>query len=125
MYDGTEFVFLGSCWKIINYVKLLWRYGFDLFTMDSWVKGLLNEFSTIYDIQKKGKAFATVPELLRAMGGDTVYGYTQHSIQEALQKIGVKDRLIDELVTAVMRVNYGQDVTMNAFAGKFIYHLAF
>lgn len=117
VYNGTEFVFLGSRWKIINYFKLLWRYGFDLITLNSWVKGLLNDFSNIYGIQKGGKAFSSVPELLKAMGGDKMYKYTQQNIREALQGIGVKDRLIDELVTAVMRVNYGQDAEINAFAG--------
>lgn len=118
VYDGHKFVFLGSRWKILTYIKLLWHYGFDLFTMNSWVKSLLNDFTNIYGIQEQGQAFTTVPELLRAMGGEKMYAYTQQNIRKALQSIGVKEKLINELVTAVMRVNYGQDAKINAFAGN-------
>jgi len=51
------------------------------------------------------------------MGGEEFYEYTQKTTRQTLEEIGLKCRLIDELVTAVMRVNYGQDVTLNGFAG--------
>lgn len=51
------------------------------------------------------------------MGGEDFYEYTQKTTTQTLEEIGLKSRLIDELVTAVMRVNYGQDVTLNGFAG--------
>ena len=51
------------------------------------------------------------------MGGEDFYECTQKTTRQTLEEIGLKSRLIDELVTAVMRVNYGQDVTLNGFAG--------
>ncbi|RMX61282.1 hypothetical protein pdam_00007363 [Pocillopora damicornis] len=37
--------------------------------------------------------------------------------RQTLENIGLNQLLIDELVTVVMRINYGQDVTLNGFAG--------
>ncbi|KAL9979252.1 hypothetical protein ACROYT_G016887 [Oculina patagonica] len=119
IYNGDEFVFYGSRWKLVNYIKLIWRYGlFDLYTMDKFITNMLKNFSNIYKLQENGDAFNSVPEMLKAMGGEEFYGYTQQTARQTLEKIGLKPLLIDELVTAVMRINYGQDVTLNGFAGS-------
>ena len=55
--------------------------------------------------------------MLKAMGGNEMYEYTQQTTRQTLEKIGLRPTLIDELVTVVMRINYGQDVTLNGFAG--------
>lgn len=102
----------------MNYIKLIWRYGlFDLYAMDKFITNMLKNFSNIYQLQKNQEAFQSVPEMLNAMGGKEFYNYTQQTTRQTLEKIGLKPRLIDELVTAVMRINYGQDVTLNGFAG--------
>ena len=119
IYDGEEFVFYGSKWKLVNYIKLVWRYGlFDLYTMDTFITNMLKNFSNIYKLQENHQAFNSVPEMLKAMGGEQFYEYTQQTIRQTLENIGLNPLLIDELVTAVMRINYGQDVTLNGFAGK-------
>ena len=87
-------------------------------TVDRFVTKMLKNLSKIYTLQKEGQTFDTVPQMLRAMGNEEMYGYTQETLRQALEKLGVKPLLIDELVTAVMRINYGQDVTLNAFAGE-------
>ena len=43
---------------------------------------------------------------------------TQQTTRQILENIGLNQLLIDEIVTVVMRINYGQDVTLNGFAGK-------
>lgn len=86
--------------------------------MDKFITNMLKNFSNIYKLQENGEAFNSVPEMLKAMGGEEFYGYTQQTARQTLEKIGLKPLLIDELVTAVMRINYGQDVTLNGFAGK-------
>lgn len=119
IYNGKEFSFYGSRWKLVNYIKLIWRYGlFDLYTMDKFITNMLKNFSNIYKLQQNQEAFESVPEMLKAMGGEEFYEYTQKTTRQTLEEIGLKSRLIDELVTAVMRVNYGQDVTLNGFAGS-------
>ena len=55
--------------------------------------------------------------MLKAMGGNEMYEYTQQTTRQTLEKIGLNPTLIDELVTVVMRIYYGQDVTLNGFAG--------
>ena len=102
----------------MNFIKLVWRYGlFDLYTMNNFITEMLTNFSNIYDLQEKEQAFNTVPEMLRALGGEKFYEYTQQTTRQALENIGLNQLLIDELVTVVMRINYGQDVTLNGFAG--------
>ncbi|EDO41014.1 predicted protein, partial [Nematostella vectensis] len=118
IYNGTAFVFMGSRWKIVNYAKLIWRYGFDLITMDNWISKMLKKFGTIYTLQNEGKCFTSVQELLKAMGGDEFIAMTKTTTRDELKKLGMKDRTIDELVTTVTRVNYGQDTSLNAFAGS-------
>ena len=81
---------------------------------------MLKNFSNIYKLQENQEAFQNVPEMLKAMGGKEFFEYTQQTTRQTLEKIGLKSRLIDELVTAVMRINYGQDVTLNGFAGMVV-----
>ena len=109
---------MGSRRKLVNYFNLFWRYGWDLMTVDGFVNEMLTNFSKIYTLQKEGQTFDTVPQMLQAMGTEEMYGYTQETLRQALEKLGVKPLLINELVTGVMRINYGQDVTLNAFAGE-------
>jgi len=118
IYNGKKFSFYGSRWTLVNYIKLIWRYGlFDLYTMDKFITNMLKNFSNIYKLQENQEAFESVPEMLKAMGGEEFYEYTQKTTRQTLEKIGLNSCLIDKLVTAVMRVNYGQDVTLNGFAG--------
>ena len=103
----------------MNFIKLVWRYGlFDLYTMNNFITEMLTNFSNIYDLQEKEQAFNTVPEMLQDLGGEKFYEYTQQTTRQTLENIGLNQLLIDELVTVVMRINYGQDVTLNGFAGK-------
>ena len=59
-----------------------------------------------------------MPDLLKEMGGETFVNYTQQTAKEIMKKNGLGERLIDELVTAVTRCNYGQDSSVNGFTGK-------
>ena len=85
--------------------------------MDNFITSMLKNFSSIYKFQENHQAFTSVPDMLKAMGGNEMYEYTQQTTRQTLEKIGLNPTLIDELVTVVMRINYGQDVTLNGFAG--------
>ena len=63
---------------------------------------MLTNFSNIYDLQEKEQAFNTVPEMLRALGGENFYEYTQQTTRQTLENIGLNQLLIDELVTVVI-----------------------
>ena len=120
---GKDFMicFLYGCrWKILNFIKLFWRHVlFDLLAVNNFITKMSTNFTNIYDLQEKEQAFNTVPEMLRALGGEKFYEYTQQTTRQALENIGLNQLLIDELVTVVMRINYGQDVTLNGFASMF------
>ena len=89
---------------------------FDLLTVNNFITKMSTNFTNIYDLQEKEQAFNTVPEMLRALGGEK---YTQQTTRQTLENIGLNQLLIDELVTVVIRINYGQDVNLNGFARMF------
>lgn len=115
IFNGENFVIqIGS--SIIDYLKLLWRYGFQAITIKWLVNDALNEFDNIYDLQGEKKAFTSVPEMLTAMGSNLA-GLPGLTLAEYLLGKGYTAEFINELVVAGTRVNYGQNTTISAFAG--------
>ncbi len=116
IYNGQQFFFRTGTSSIWNAIKTFWRYGFSLIRMNFLVRSILKKFCTIYDIQASGQAFETVPEMLRAMGGDAMFQLTQSTARNYLiQDLGYSERIVDELVTAGLRVNYGQNSEVDSF----------
>lgn len=72
----------------------------------------------IYKYQAHGYAFSGVEELLYSLGEATFVNMTQRSVAESLLQVGVTQRFIDDVVSAVLRASYGQSASMPAFAGK-------
>lgn len=100
---------------MVNIARSLWHYGTSLFTINSAVKTMLNRFVNIYALQAKGKAYKTVPDLLRAMGGDEMFHLTQITANQYLsQNLDLQETLIGELITGAMYMNYGQGLGVNA-----------
>lgn len=73
----------------------------------------------IYKYQAHGYAFSTVEELLNSLGGSGFLNMTRRSLSESLLELGVSQRFIDEVVAPIMWVNYGQNVSMPAFVGRY------
>lgn len=95
---------------------MLWRYGWDLFRMNSFVSALLEKFCTIYTLQASGKAYTNVEDVLAAMGGEDMSRMMKVSTREyMLDEKHWNEVLVNELVTAALRVNYGQGLSVNAF----------
>lgn len=44
IFDGTELMFEESDWFIVNFLRMLWRYGFNALRMHMYVEGLLDKF---------------------------------------------------------------------------------
>lgn len=51
IFDGKDFLLQSSEYKIITMWRLLTRYGFSLFYMESFTKQLLKDFLQIYSLQ--------------------------------------------------------------------------
>lgn len=73
-------------------------------------------FCRIYDHQDSGFAFTNVEALLRSMS-DEFPSQLEMSVREFLKKQDFSDEFIEQLVRAAMRVNYGQEETIQAFVG--------
>jgi prenylcysteine oxidase/farnesylcysteine lyase len=87
--------------------------------MEQATNKLLKKFANVYKLQENGEAFQSVSELLNAMSGDAeFYEMTQITAREYLSNQGLSQLLIDELVTAITRINYGQSTEVNAFTGR-------
>ena len=117
IYNGRDFSFLMGQWKLLNGLKALWHYGFSIVRMNSLVTKTVKDFSTIYDLQGSDVSFLDVPSFLTATVGEqgcklTLVSAETHLIEER----GYSERLVREVVTAALRMNYGQNAGMNAFA---------
>lgn len=117
LYDKEGIIFKTSNWAPIALAKLIWRYGFDLYTVREWTKNLVaSKFDRIYEFQDKGMAFTTVEDMLRAMSEDFL-NMTHHSFRDVLREAGVSQRFVEEIAMGAMRNNYGQTVDVHGFVG--------
>ncbi|KAF4016479.1 hypothetical protein G4228_007911 [Cervus hanglu yarkandensis] len=118
VYNGETLVYEESSWFIINMIKLIWHYGFQSLRMHMWVEDVLDKFMRIYRYQSHDYAFSSVEKLLHSLGGDDYLGLFNRSLLETLQKAGFSEKFLDEIITPVMRVNYGQTTNINGFVGN-------
>lgn len=44
IFDGKELTFEESDWFIVNFFRMLWRYGFNFLRMQMWVESILDKF---------------------------------------------------------------------------------
>lgn len=116
IFDGKQFILkLGTC-GVCTDLKLLFRYGLSTIRFQLYLRSSLKKFSNIYQLQSDGQTYTTVPELLNAMGGKEFTEETQFTAQDYfVGKLGWSQKMIDELFVAGLRVNYGQNSTVDAF----------
>lgn len=72
----------------------------------------------IYQLQDEGFVFSSISDLLSAMD-PSFTDMLEHSLEESLKQQGISELFIQELATAVMRVNYGQSAEAHQFVGSF------
>lgn len=44
IFDGEQLIFEESDWVIVNFFRMLWRYGLNFLRMQMWVEGMLDKF---------------------------------------------------------------------------------
>ena len=118
IFNGKVFSFRLGTSKIMNLFKTLWHYGVLVsFEWTSPFKSTLKNFKTIYTLQERGESFASVPDMLKAMGNDDMYALSQVTAKDYfVNKLGWSEKLVEEFMMAAMRVNYGQSVeTISTF----------
>lgn len=77
----------------------------------------------IYELQAKNQSFDTTNDLLAAMDSSFV-NYLNISVKDAYLEQDFPETLINELVQASLRVNYGQNTNVHEFVGK-IFNILF
>lgn len=101
----------------MNYFKLLYNYGFDIYHMEKYVSDVLDQFERIYKLQEEEYAFDQAESLLRAMS-PSFPNLTEIALHEKLLKQkNLSQRFVYEIVQAVSLVNYGQTVKIPSFVG--------
>ncbi|XP_066597597.1 prenylcysteine oxidase 1-like [Prorops nasuta] len=116
IWDGNQFLFEDSSWEVLTLAKLLYRYGFQPFRLYRYVNSILADFEKIYDLQDKGIPFLNTTSLLSAMNKDFIR-LMQLPIKDHLLSLDYGEKLINELVQAIMVVNYGQETNIHSFVG--------
>lgn len=125
VWDGKRFVvktlradsklpFMNKFVPLINSVKLFWRYGFSLLRMQSFVETMLTDFLKYYESSDSRPVFSRVEDMVKWSG---LYNLTRRTLEEELIDAGLSSLLIQELVTVITRINYGQSVQMSGLAG--------
>ncbi|XAR73146.1 Prenylcysteine oxidase [Bertholletia excelsa] len=125
IWDGHKFIFktLNSNFKYPFYQKILSfinsflmfsRYGFSLFRMTKFVETAVDSFLKYYESIESRPVFETVDDMLK---WSRLYDLTRRTLQEELLDAGLSPLLIQELVTVITRINYGQSVSISGLAG--------
>lgn len=112
--SDSKFPIVNKAVSLINTVKLFWRYGFSLLRMQSFVETMLNNFLKLYESSDTRPVFGRVEDMLKWSG---LYNLTRRTLEEELIDAGLSPLLIQELVTVITRINYGQSVRMSGLAG--------
>ncbi|MBV95847.1 Prenylcysteine oxidase, partial [Eschrichtius robustus] len=86
--------------------------------VDRYLLGRGPHSRRIYRYQSHDYAFSSVEKLLHSLGGDDYLGLFNRSLVETLQKAGFSEKFLDEIITPVMRINYGQTMNINGFVGN-------
>ncbi|KAG8383923.1 hypothetical protein BUALT_Bualt04G0064500 [Buddleja alternifolia] len=101
--------------SIANSIRILLRYGvFSLFRMSSFVEATVNKFLKYYEGFESRPMFESVDGMLKWAG---LYNLTTRPLGEELVELGLSPLLIQELVTVITRINYGQSVNISGLAG--------
>ena len=116
IFDGNKLVLHTGYYSLWNTLKMLYIYGLSLLKTMLCVRSTIKKFAGIYRLQSDGRSFATVPDMLRAVGGgDQLYQATQVSARDFSRQQGWSKKITDELVSGALRCNYGQGQQVNAF----------
>ncbi|MGB0388480.1 MAG: FAD-dependent oxidoreductase [Ardenticatenaceae bacterium] len=112
VWNGTSFDLLTSRSSWRTQIKMLQRYHLSPLRLQRVVKQTVKQWTQIYELQAQQEGFASPKALFRRLG---LYELTQESSGDFLERQGVASLLVQEFVTGISRVNYGQDASINSF----------
>lgn len=106
--------FVNTLVSFVNSALMFVRYGFSLFKMQNFVEIAVDKFVKYYEDPGSRPIFETVDEMLQWAG---LYNLTTRTLRDELVDAGLSTSLINELVTVITRINYGQSVSMSGLGG--------
>ncbi|KAI7793038.1 prenylcysteine oxidase 1 [Triplophysa rosa] len=117
IFDGKELIYEESDWYIVNFIRMVWRYGLNFIRMPMWMEGVLEKFMRIYQYQQFGYSFSSMEKLLHAMGGEDYVALVNRTLEETMLAEGFSQVFLNDIVMPITRFNYGQTVRLHGFVG--------
>ncbi|KAI3683231.1 hypothetical protein L1987_83731 [Smallanthus sonchifolius] len=125
IWDGQKFLFKtidsDSKNQIVQYfislansIRMLFRYGVSLLKMNNFVEVTVDNFLKYYESEESRPIFSNVEDMLKWAD---LYNLTTHTLEEELVGLKFSPLLIQELITVITRINYGQSVRISGLAG--------
>eukprot|EP01119_Soliformovum_irregulare_P016353 TRINITY_DN4713_c0_g1_i1.p1 TRINITY_DN4713_c0_g1~~TRINITY_DN4713_c0_g1_i1.p1 ORF type:complete len:505 (-),score=164.82 TRINITY_DN4713_c0_g1_i1:23-1537(-) len=115
IWNGKEFVFRESPWKILTIASALWRWGYSsLMAVDRISGEMKHRWMQVYDHLKNKRSFESVTEMYQTLH---LINMTTIPYKKYLLDQGVDELYVDEMVTILTRINYGQNTSMHALGG--------
>lgn len=125
IWDGEKFLFktIDSDSKnqvvqyfvsLANSIRMFFRYGISLLKMTNFVEATVDSFLKYYESKETRPIFSNVEDMLKWAG---LYNLTTQTLEEELVGLKFSPLLIQELITVITRINYGQSVSISGLAG--------
>ncbi|KAK1413512.1 hypothetical protein QVD17_35286 [Tagetes erecta] len=125
IWDGDKFLFktidFDSKNQIVQYfvslansIRMLFRYGVSLLKMNNFVEVTVDNFLKYYESKESRPVFSNVEDMLKWAD---LYNLTTQTLEEELVGLKFSPLLIEELITVITRINYGQSVKISGLAG--------
>nr|CAD7201263.1 unnamed protein product [Timema douglasi] len=111
IYDGEEFVFTESQWEIMNYIKLVWRYGLGPLKLQNYIDDILTRFE-----RKKPPPVHPTEIRTSISPSSAVELNTTSSLANYATKLPEKDKLVKKARVQWKSLKRGpkQDITAEA-----------
>ncbi|KAJ3186241.1 hypothetical protein HDU85_007681 [Gaertneriomyces sp. JEL0708] len=113
LWNGHDFVFKASKSSSKTAVDMLWRYGLSPLTTNRLAEGLAKQFAEVAYDDASGRKAATIDDLIDA------WKFRDHVTQDTqswFKASNVGDKYIEEIIQAATRVNYAQNIDINAIS---------
>uniref|UniRef100_H2YKE1 Prenylcysteine lyase domain-containing protein n=1 Tax=Ciona savignyi TaxID=51511 RepID=H2YKE1_CIOSA len=116
-YNGENYTFRSSEWKIVTLFRLLWTFGYDLIRLYWFERSFLNLFDKIYSEHKHGHSFRNMSDFMYTLGQDTFINATKISACQLYADQGFGSNFINMMLNGGLLANYGQTCEVTGFVG--------
>lgn len=117
LWNGKKFAVRTAKGRYKTIALFLMRYGNSIFRARWSTRHLLNQYNLLYPKAGVGASWHGYRSVESLLNRTELYNLSQKFFEQVVGNM-LSQRYIDEMITAIIRVNYGQNVEdMNALAG--------